>query len=278
MQLCLALRAALALAALSCSCRAAAAVVAAEPRRGIWAYFCYSDTASIAGSSPPGHYTRRCWDEQSVEVPAAVQGTLMMVKWRHVEPSSGVYDWSALDANISKAVALDLQLLIAIEICKADPKDEATPDWLYEAVPGVNFTHSPKGVVVPYNTTNPHRCPNYRDPRFQSVFGRLIKALATHLAGLPPPEKQLVVGVQAMLGITGDDRPWNGNPIDPKLWITDAQWTAYTRKMSLEYCAAFSAVGMRVLFNLENPGVGGHDVEDPHVPMRCLLCWHPAVK
>ena len=111
-----------------------------------------------------------------------------------------------------------------------------------------------------------------------SIFGRLIKALATHLAGLPPPEKQLVVGVQAMLGITGDDRPWNGNPIDPKLWITDAQWTAYTRKMSLEYCAAFSAVGMRVLFNLENPGVGGHDVEDPHVPMRCLLCWHPAVK
>ena len=169
MQLCLALRAALALAALSCSCRAAAAVVAAEPRRGIWAYFCYSDTASIAGSSPPGHYTRRCWEEQSVKAPAAVQGTLMMVKWRHVEPSSGVYDWSALDANISKAVALDLQLLIAIEICKADPKDEATPDWLYEAVPGVNFTHSPKGVVVPDNTTNPHRCPNYRDPRPSSA-------------------------------------------------------------------------------------------------------------
>jgi hypothetical protein len=69
----------------------------------------------------------------------------------------------------------------------------------------------------------------------------------------------MVVAVQAMLGITGDDRPWNGNPINPQHRITDPEWTNYTRAMSLVYCAAFTSVDIRVLFNLENPGVDGHD-------------------
>ena len=145
-----------------------------------------------------------------------MRGTLMMLKWRHVEPSPGVYGWEALDVNITKAVALDLQLIIAIEVCKADPKDEATPDWLYEQVPSVNFTHTPRGTVAPPNTTNAHRCPYYLDSNFQTIFQRLISAFATHLASLPQAQKNMVVGVQAMLGITGDDRPWNGNPINPR--------------------------------------------------------------
>ena len=196
-----------------------------------------------------------------------MRGTLMMLKWRHIEPSPGVYDWAAVDLNVSRAAARGLELILAVEVCKADPADEATPDWLYDRVPGVNFTHAPRGTVVPPNTTNPHRCPYYLDGGFQATFRRLITALAGHLATLPEPERRAVVGVQAMLGITGDDRPWNGDPIEPRYWITDPEWTNYTRTMSLEYCAAFAAVGVRVLFNLENPGVDGHD--DPWVIARC---------
>jgi hypothetical protein len=232
---------------------APAAAVPPAPRHGVWGYFCFSDTASISGASPPDYYPSRCWDEQTVKAAPAMQETLMMVKWRHVEPSPGVYNWSALDANITKAAALNLQLVLAVEVCKADPADEATPDWLYDNVPSVNFTHTPKGTIVPGNTTNPHRCPYYLDANFQTIFGRLIAALAAHLASLP--EKQMIVGVQDMEGITGDDRPWNGNPIDPHYWITDAEWRAYTRKMAAVYCAAFSSINVRVLFNLENPGV-----------------------
>ena len=227
---------------------AAAPQVPPAPRRGIWGYFCFSDTASISGASPPDYYPSRCWDEQTRQAAPAVQGTLMMVKWRHVEPSPGVYDWAALDANITKAVALNLQLVLAVEVCKADPADEATPDWLYDTVPSVNFTHTPKGTIVPANTTNPHRCPYYLDANFQAIFGKLISALATHVASLP--EKDMIVAVQDMEGITGDDRPWNGNPIDPRHFITDAEWNAYTRKMAGVYCAAFSSVNVRVLFNV----------------------------
>jgi hypothetical protein len=233
--------------------------VAPEPRRGIWGYFCYQDTASIAGSElDPDTYPSQCWYEQTVQAPQAMSGTLMMLKWRHIEPSPGVYNWSAMDANITKAARLGLQLILAIEVCKADPSDEATPDWLYSHAPSVNFTHTPKGTRVPPNTTNPHRCPFYLDSGFQAIFARLISAFAQHVGSLVP-NKRAVVGVQAMLGITGDDRPWNGNPIDPKYWITDAEWTAYTRKMSLAYCAAFTSVDTRVLFNLENPGVDGQN-------------------
>lgn len=198
----------------------AAAVIALPPapRSGIWGYFCFSDTASISGASPPSYYPNLCWEEQSVKTAPAMQGTLMMVKWRHVEPSPGVYDWSALDANITKAAALNLQLVLAVEVCKADPVDEATPDWLYKSVPGVNFTHTPKGTIVPPNTTNPHRCPYYLDENFQTIFGKLISALAAHVASLP--EKDRIVAVQDMEGITGDDRPWDGNPIEPRYWIT----------------------------------------------------------
>ena len=70
-----------------------------------------------------------------------------------------------------------------------------------------------------------------------------------------------------MLGITGDDRPWNGVPINPELWISDAAWQRYTHAMARAYCAAFGTAGMRVLFNLENPGVGDHS--DPWVVGAC---------
>ena len=232
------------------------------------AYFCYDDTASISGSAPPGYYSSLCWEEQSIKPSPVTAGTLMMVKfrkWRQIEPQRGVYDWAALDTNITKAASLDLQLVLAVEICKADPADEATPDWLYDEVPGVNFTHVPKGTVPPPNTTNPHRCPYYLDVHFQDVFGSLINAVAAHVSSLP--EKETVVAVQAMLGITGDDRPWNGVPIHPEYWITDDEWTNYTRKMALGYCASFSAIGVRVLYNMENPGVNGTD--DPWIVREC---------
>ena len=245
-----------------------AAALAPEPRRGVWGYFCYQDTASIAGSEPdPDYYPSLCWRETVAAPPAAMRGALMMLKWRHVEPRPGVFDWAAMDLNISKAAKLGLQLIIAIEVCKADPRDEATPDWLYDQVPAVNFTHSSKGTIVPPNTTDAHRCPFYLDGGFQAIFARLIAAFASHVAALPELEQGAVVAVQAMLGITGDDRPWNGNPINPRYWITDPAWTNYTRKMSLDYCAAFTAAGTRVLFNLENPGVDGHD--DDWIVARC---------
>lgn len=52
-----------------------------------------------------------------------------------------------------------------------------------------------------------------------------------------------------------------------RYWITDPEWTKYTRLMSRVYCAAFTSVDIRILFNLENPGVDAHD--DPWILEQC---------
>jgi len=246
----------------------AAVVPPTKALAGIWGYFCYEDSASMDGSSPKGHYSSECWRKQSrgPRNPAE-RGTLMMVKWRHVETADGVFDWKQFDANLTKASKLGLQLMVFVEICKADPGGPAAPDWLYDEIGGVNFTHVPKGTVPAANTTNPHRCPNYLDVRFQDNFSRLIKAMAAHIQQLPARTRVKVVAVQAAFGITGDDRPWNGVPILLKDWIADEKWKVYTRKMALVYCNAFKAIGLPVLFNLNNPGVNHSD--DQWIVKQC---------
>merc|ERR1719375_2473177 len=76
---------------------------AANVKAGVWAYFCYEDTASMDGSSPKGYYSSECWKQQSLARSPMAQGTMMMVKWRHVEPMDGHFTWELLDANVSKA-------------------------------------------------------------------------------------------------------------------------------------------------------------------------------
>ena len=46
-------------ALVSAEAAAAAPLVPPAPRRGIWGYFCFSDTASISGASPPDYYPSR---------------------------------------------------------------------------------------------------------------------------------------------------------------------------------------------------------------------------
>lgn len=182
------------------------------------------------------------------------RGTLLMVKWKQIEPHDGVFEWNAMDTNISAAITVGLEIIVMVEICKAD--GSATPAWLFaDGVPSVNFTHNPE----PSNATNPHRCPYYLDPKFQSKFARMVAAVAAHLADLPGPEKNGVVGYQHAEGITGDDRPWDGVPINRSLSINDADWKVYSRKMAMIACTSFAAAGIPVLFNIDNPGVNQSD-------------------
>eukprot|EP00756_Hemistasia_phaeocysticola_P062336 Hpha_TRINITY_DN5775_c0_g1::TRINITY_DN5775_c0_g1_i3::g.147594::m.147594 len=202
------------------------------------------------GTSPHGFYSSECWTQLTQVKAPATQGALLMVKWKHLQPQEGVYTWDALDVNLTKAVALDQQVIIMVEICKADPADPAAPLWIYDEVPSVNFTHGPS----PPNTTNPHRCPYYISPVFQRRYLALLTALAAHLAGLPHDVRNMIAAVQVPYGITGDDRPWNGVPINPSFVISDAEWVEYVRTMALQTCPIFADKGLSVLFNLENPG------------------------
>lgn len=56
------------------------------------------------------------------------------------------------------------------------------------------------------------------------------------------------------MGITGDDRPYAGTPVNADYIITPEQWKNYTKTMAMVYCDAFASINRPVLFNLDNPG------------------------
>ena len=56
------------------------------------------------------------------------------------------------------------------------------------------------------------------------------------------------------MGITGDDRPYAGTPVNADYIIPPEQWKNYTKTMAMVYCDAFASINRPVLFNLDNPG------------------------
>lgn len=222
---------------------------------GIWAFFCYEDTASIDGTKPTGYYSNECWRQGTENPSPMAKGWMLMVKWSRVEPKDGEFDWSELDANITKAAQHGLAIQIMVEICKGDPKDPATPAWLYDIAPRVRFDNSGIG---PTNIS----CPYYLDGVFQQRFGRLIDTLSAHLQSLDHDVRKNVLSVQAAFGITGDDRPWAGTPLNSSLEISPADWRNYTRTFARRYIAAFTGTDFALLFNLENPSVYVNQSDD----------------
>ena len=94
--------------------------------------------------------------------------------------------------------------------------------------------------------------PNFLDPAFQNRWSLVIKALANHLAGLPPKLKKHVWASQVVAGITGDNRPWQGVAANPADDISASDWKAYTRKVADMYIDAFSGTGIPVVANLKD--------------------------
>ena len=221
---------------------------------GIWSYFCYPTAASFTGDQPYGYYSDFCWkmNTEAASKPATTVGWLLMLKWSHVETAPGVYDWSALDANITKAAKLDLDLQIMMEIVKVDHVMHfgATPAWLYEAPYNV--------PIVQYKKGNESVAPYYLDATFQKRFTLLIQAYVGHLCGLPKESRDAVWAVQIAVGITGDSRPWNGVPLNPTHVISSTQWKAYCDQMILVYLDALASCSnpdkFDAMTNVENGG------------------------
>ena len=82
---------------------------------GTWSYFCYASAASYTGDQPYGYYSDLCWKQNTISAskPATTKGWLLMLKWSHVEKAPGVYDWTALDTNITAAAKLGLDVRYA---------------------------------------------------------------------------------------------------------------------------------------------------------------------
>lgn len=133
---------------------------------------------SQAAEIPRGIYVAygRVLNENILRAPY-LEGVLVRVPWRDIEPAEGRYDWSYLHREISLAQRHGKKVTLAVS---AGPN---TPDWVYEAgAKPFRFTflnpHSPRGGVDA-------RIPLPWDRVFLSKWTQTIAALGREFGGNP---------------------------------------------------------------------------------------------
>lgn len=204
-------------------------------RAGVWSWAC--GYAGYQGSKPPGFYEDECFDQVlGASPPQWLRGWFLLVYWKDIEPSPGVFNWTAFDANLTKAVANGLQVQPVV--------------YIYDCVTGMPAWTSTAFSRIPFHRGGVDggicEAPNYLDPAFQRRWQLVVEALAAHLGELPPRLREGLWAVQAVAGITGDNRPWDGVPQNSSDAISAAAWEVYSRAVADMYVAPLLTFRPRV--------------------------------
>jgi hypothetical protein len=118
-----------------------------------------------------------------------VTGVSLKLVWGTIEPQPGVFDWSTLDAEVSRAVAYGKKISLAVV------PDLSVPSWLFqEGVPDLRFTIQDHGPAQTIDIAPPW------DPTYQQAYAQMMQALAAHLRSIPGAYQAV-----SMVKITGMD-------------------------------------------------------------------------
>jgi hypothetical protein len=157
----------------------------------------------------------------------AVDGISVRARWRDLEPSRGVYNWSFLDSEIARAERAGKKVLVRIL-----SEGESTPRWvLSEGVQIFQYgsqPFNPRGggsFVIPW------------DQKYLAEKKAMIEAAGAHLAG--QPAVQIVAAICAS-GRSGD---WSL----PHTLVDIDHWRAlgYTSEKLIGACEQIIDVTMR---------------------------------
>lgn len=103
-----------------------------------------------------------------------ITGVFLRLRWRDVNPSLGVYDWTVLDREIMQAVSKDKFYSVAVLA-----GEDGTPEWIFNSAPPVNR------LTLDANEQD-SRC-RYRsfgdvtDPDYATYYKAMLTNLAAHL-------------------------------------------------------------------------------------------------
>ena len=150
---------------LGCVCVAAEAGNLTTLRSpGVWAWEC-DHTNNLD----------ECYQQVQQERPHSLRGAFMNIYWRDLEVADGKFDWSGFDSNLTKAAqnGLQVQPLVYIYDC-AHPLPRFVSK-IRNATIEVYRNGGSSGPIC--------HAPAYLNPAFQDRWHRVVKALATHLAG-----------------------------------------------------------------------------------------------
>lgn len=187
--------------------------------------------SSVHAAPPPSAFG--VWDRGDTFDPREhpfLKGFAFGQAWAEVERQPGVFDWSALDRAVEKALQRKMFVYLALGV------GPEAPQWIYQqGVPAVKTDgaldkHLEKWEAYPY----------YLAPEYKTYFQRLITEFGKRIRSYPREKQERIAFIQVKTGCTGDETPYKGRAIEPKYDLTKAspEWL----KFRLEAFALFVKV------------------------------------
>lgn len=184
-----------------------------------------------------------------------LRGRLCNVKWKEIETSYGVYDWTKLDSVLNKT-SMDSLPLIFMVYTKED-----APDWLFTDgnVPKV-IERSQNGDTIGY-------APYYMDTNYRQYFKEMVVRVKEHVDSLPWSIRQWIIGVQPCFGATGDYISYKGI-VDPQYDLTSQDFYFLFKEFTLDYFEQYENTNPKItmLSNPLNQGENQSNWLEEHCP------------
>ncbi|MBL8178154.1 MAG: beta-galactosidase [Bryobacterales bacterium] len=181
-----------------------------------------------------------------------LKGLSFNAPWSEVEPKDGVFDWSALDKAVDKALKNNSFLYVSLGV------GPEAPEWIYTVgVPKV-FTddtrHADKWPFYPY----------YLAPAYKTRFHRLITELGRHIRSYPEAKQARIAFIQVKTGCTGDEMAYKGEPKDSRYNLpkSSAEWLKFRLEAFALFVRTFHAGPGRPIDMLFNSVGGDADGEE----------------
>ncbi len=155
---------------------------------GIFAFFGLCASAQVNTSSG---IWQTFGEPYSISQVPESRGRLCNFLWKDLEPSPGVWKWTAFDNDLQQRTKDGLPVIFMVYT-----KEDA-PDWLYNnGVPKVAETDA-KGNVIGHS-------PYFADADYKFYFKRMIAKVQEHVETLSASVRAGIIGVQGCFGSTGD--------------------------------------------------------------------------
>ncbi len=225
---------------------------------GLLAMLCMPQTGT-AQINPLVPYNFGIWETfttfNNKALSPELRGRLCNVKWKEIEISDNVYDWTKLDSVLNKT-SLDSLPLIFMVYTKED-----APDWL--------FTSGNVPKVIERNTTGDSigYAPYYVDTNYRRYFKEMIVRVKEHVDSLPWSIRQWIIGVQPCFGATGDYISYKGL-VDPQYALTSQDFYSLFKEFTLAYYDQYKNTNPKItlLSNPLNQGENQSNWLEEHCP------------
>eukprot|EP01084_Bolivina_argentea_P265883 450823_1 len=149
--------------------------------------------------------------------------------WSEIEPVDNQFNFSLIDKTLQSGIKQNKNISFLLNIFAGN----AAPLWIYDKpwnIPQVNLTN-----------TNNNPWPYYPTNNYSFLYKRFLNHTYKYVLNYNAHStSNKIFAVQAMFGCTGDDRPWNGNPINESYNITADEWWEIEKPWAKYICNLYN--------------------------------------